>query len=198
MAVEIAPRTYDSLYRFSVEQYEKMIEAGILREDDHVELIDGEIVKMASRGLRHEACVRRLQLLFHELLGRAAVISTQNTVRVPPNSQPEPDLALLKWRGDMYEAERPMPEDTLLVIEVADSSLREDRGRKRAGYARAGIPEYWIVNLQDDIIEVYSNPMGASYNTTSLAKPGDILVLPGSLTGSIAVDDVLRTDLKSY
>jgi Uma2 family endonuclease len=90
-----------------------------------------------------------------------------------------------------------MPDDTLLIVEMADSSIREDRGRRRSRYAKAGIPEYWIVNLQDDVIEVYSEPVGAGYSTTRLAKPGEVLPLPGGLSGQIAVDTVLRLDLKA-
>jgi len=197
MAVQFAETPQPTAYHFSTDQYEKMISSGVFTSADNVELIDGEIVKMAPRGLRHEACVRRLQLLFHEMLGRSAIVSSQNSLTIPPNSQPEPDVALLKWREDMYEISRPTPADALLVIEVSDSTLKEDRGRKKALYAKAGVSDYWIVNLQDDLVEVYSGLSHGSYTVTSVMKLGDNIPLTGGLQGIVAVDSILRPDLKS-
>jgi Uma2 family endonuclease len=185
MAVPIERKQY------SLDEYERMIETGILQEDDRVELIEGGLVDMAPLGLRHEACVRRLDLLFHERLLRKAIVSIQNSVRILPNSQPEPDVALLKWRDDLYEDARPTPQDVLLIVEVADSSLLYDRNRKRPLYAKAAIPDYWIVNLQEDVIEVFSNPHDGVYQDAHTVRRGDRINLPGDFEGTIGAEEIL-------
>lgn len=177
----------------SIPEYERMIDTGALNEDDHVELIEGELLRMAPLGLRHEASVRRLDLIFHRLLLGKVIVSIQNSIRIPPTSQPEPDVALLKLRDDLYEDSRPLPADVLLIVEVADSSLVDDRGRKRLLYANAGIPEYWLVNLQDDAIEIYSNPVNGVYQVVRELRRGDDLKLPGGFAGIVRVEDILGT-----
>ena len=177
--------------RYSILEYDRLIEAGTLREDDRVELIEGEIVRMAPLGLRHEACVRRLEYIFHRLLLGKVVVSTQNSIRIAPNSQPEPDVALLRWRDDLYADARPTPDDVWLVVEVADSSLAMDRSKKRILYGEAGIPEYWLINLQEDIIEIFSNPTGGVYRDAQIVSRGGVLGLPGDFGGTITADEVL-------
>ncbi len=113
MAVQPAP------HRFSVAEYHQMAEAGIFGEDDRVELLDGEIVEMAAIGSRHAACVRRLTSSFYEQLGDQAMVAVQDPIRLGEHSEPEPDLALLRLRGDYYATGHPTPEDVLLVVEVS-------------------------------------------------------------------------------
>jgi Uma2 family endonuclease len=156
-------------------------------------LIEGEIVRMAPIGIRHEACVRRVSKLLERKVGDVALISVQSSIRLLDNSQPQPDIVLLKWynQDDYYENRRPTPEDVLLLIEVADTSLDYDRGKKLAKYASSGIPEYWLVNLIEDVIEAYSEPAPGSYKKMQKVGRGRSLPLPVELSGLIQVDDVL-------
>ncbi len=157
MAVEILRR------RFTVVEYHRMGEAGILREDDRVELIDGEIVQMTPIGSRHAACVKRLNQLFARAVGDQAVVSVQDPIAIPPESEPQPDLALLRPRADFYASGHPGPADVLLVVEVADTSAPFDRGVKIPLYARAGIPEVWLVDLITDTVEVHRRSSGGRF-----------------------------------
>jgi len=176
----------------SLEEYERMVEAGVFKEEARLELIRGEIVVMAAIGLPHEVCVARLTtLLATNTVGRAIVWPQNNSIRIPNHSRPQPDVTLLRWRDDYYAAKSPTPEDVLLVVEVADRSLASDRTVKGPLYAEAGIPEYWIVNLRDEVVEIYSNPVGGKYKSVKRAKPGETLPLPGGLEGAIAVGEIM-------
>jgi Uma2 family endonuclease len=155
---------------FTVDEYYEMARVGILKPNERVELLDGEIVPMNAISSPHAWCVTRLSDIFHRQYDRCRVIA-QNPLRLGARSEPEPDLVLVQ--PDTSEDRHPGPADAFLVIEVADTSLRTDRGRKRTMYARAGIPEYWIVDLQHDRIEVYREPNRARYQTVSLASRGD-------------------------
>src|SRR5213593_2897105 len=134
---------------FTLEEYDHMLEAGIFEEDERLELIRGEIVKMPPIGPGHETTVARLTRFLQKQAGDAALVWPQgNSIGlVISKSRPEPDAILLKWRDDYYAAKRPTPEDVLLIIEVSDTTLKYDRNTKKALYAQAGIPEYWIANL---------------------------------------------------
>src|SRR5689334_1628577 len=133
--------------RFTIEEYEGMGRAGILHEDEPLELIDGEIVEMAAAGSRHAAGVTRLNLWFTPRLVGRALVRIQDPIRLPPRGEPEPDVVIVRPRPDAYAEQHPSPADILHVIEVADSSLGYDRGTRLRMYARAGIAEVWIVNL---------------------------------------------------
>ena len=149
--------------RFTVDEYHRMAETGILAEDDRVELLDGEIVEMSPIGSRHAATVTRLEHLFHRLVRDRAIVRGQNPVRLDRYSEPEPDIALVTPRADFYAAEHPTPRDVLLIVEVADTSLRYDRHTKLPSYARAGIPEAWLVDLTADRVERHREPRGDAY-----------------------------------
>ena len=139
MAVEVSRR------RFTADEYLAMGDAGILRDDDRVELIDGDIVAMTPIGRRHVAVVNRLTRLFVARLGDGAIVQPQGSLRLDFSTEPQPDLAVLRHRDDFYETgSRPAPDDILLLIEVADTSLRYDLTTKAALYARHGIGEYWV------------------------------------------------------
>jgi Uma2 family endonuclease len=145
-------------FRFTVERYEAMVAAGILTESDRVELIEGEIVAKMTIGDRHAACVDRLNRIFHRRLDDdQAIVRVQNPVRVAA-SITEPDLALPRPRADFYAAGKPTAAEVLLLIEVADSSVPADREVKAPLYAVAGVVEYWIVNLADEVVEVHRDP----------------------------------------
>jgi Uma2 family endonuclease len=177
--------------RFTVDEYYRMAESGILREDDHVELIDGEIVEMSPIGLRHAACVNRLNALLYGLLGDRIILGVQNPLRLSHYSEPQPDITVLKFRDDYYAERHPTPEDTHLLIEVADTTLAYDRGVKLPMYAANGVPEVWIVNLDDAVVEVYRHPGPNGYGETQLARRGDSLPLSSVGETLIKVDDVL-------
>lgn len=162
-------------HRFTVDEYEEMIRSGILREDDRVELIHGEILEKTPVGDLHAACVNRSNRLLSRMVGDAAIVSIQNPIRLA-DSEPEPDIALLRPRDDFYASGRPTARDVLLVIEVSDTTLDFDRDVKGPLYADAGIGEYWIVNLNDHVIEVYRGPTGErSYSQSQRATAADIL-----------------------
>ena len=149
---------------FTVEEYCTMADAGILAEDERVELLDGEIVVMPPIGEPHEDSTDRLNGdLSYVLRGRARV-RVQNSVRLDDYGLPEPDIAVVRLRDD-YHRDRPTAADVLLLVEVADTSLEFDREVKLARYAAAGIPEVWIVNLRARQVEAHSDPVDGSYRS---------------------------------
>ncbi|MBD2294182.1 Uma2 family endonuclease [Anabaena sphaerica FACHB-251] len=168
--------------RFTVEQYHQMNEAGILTEDDRVELINGEIIEMSPIGRRHAACVNRLNFLFSQLLGKRVIVAVQNPIILDNLSEPQPDISLLKPRADFYESGLPQAQDTFLLIEVADSSIEYDRKIKIPLYASSGISEVWLVDIYEQLIIVYRQPTANGYSeikTFHLGDIVDILAFPG-------------------
>ncbi|MBA4017195.1 MAG: Uma2 family endonuclease [Pirellula sp.] len=163
-------------HRFTVGDYHRMGEAGILTERDRVELIRGEIVMMSPIGSKHAGCVNALmEMLVVRLVG-AASVQVQNPIGLDKFSEPQPDLSVLKYRPDSYRSASPVTADVLLVIEVADSTLESDRGVKLPLYAEAGIPEYWLVDLQNERVEVYRTPAGGSYAEKQVLARGERIV----------------------
>lgn len=148
---------------FTVGEYYRMAEARILTEEDRVELIAGQIVAMSPIGSRHAACVKRLNLSLGKMVGDSMLIGVQDPIALDALSSPEPDLVLLRPRADFYAAAHPAAGDVLLAIEVADTSADYDREVKLPLYARAGLPEVWLVDLQKNRIEVYARPQGGAY-----------------------------------
>src|ERR1700687_3342868 len=167
MAVEIAKRF------FSVAEYYRMAEVGILTEDDRVELIEGEIVRMSPAGSRHAACVKRLNSILTGRLRHLVLVSVQDPVDLDEYSEPEPDVALLHPRPDFYSGGHPTPSDVLLVIEVADSSETYDREIKVPLYARAGIRETWVVSLLTTAVHQYARPVNGRYQIHNEFKRGE-------------------------
>ena len=141
-----------------------MGEAGILHEDDPIELINGEIIEMSPIGTLHFSCVNRLNRLLNKLL-EDEVVSVQNPVQLNNMTEPEPDITVLKNREDEYKKALPKGEDVLLLIEVADSTLRYDQKVKLPLYAQSMIPEVWIVNLSKDKVSVYTEPKDGEYQS---------------------------------
>lgn len=160
---------------FSADEYHKLGRAGVLGEDDRVELIEGEILELAAIGSRHAACVKRLNALLIQNLAEGAIVSVQDPIRLSDRTEPEPDLALLKPREDFYASEHPGPGDVLLVIEVAETSVEYDSDIKLPLYARAGIPEAWLVDLPAERVEVHSRPVEGEYREISRARRGDTI-----------------------
>ncbi len=176
---------------FTVDEYHRMAEVGLLREDDRLELIDGEIVVMSPIGRRHASRVDRVSNLFARRLGEAVIVRTQNPIVLHDKAEPEPDIALLRPRPDFYDARTPTASDVLLVIEVADSSLDYDRRVKSALYARNGIVEYWLANLVEHHVIVFRDPTPDGYRDVQIALPGEELCPLAFPDLALAVEDIL-------
>ena len=157
-----------------------MAQAGVLMEDDRVELIEGEIVEMAPIGSRHAACVKRLIRLLSQQIGQHAVLGAQDPIQLGERSEPQPDMALLRPRDDFYSAGHPGPDDIFLLIEVADTSLDYDREVKASLYARYGVAEVWVVDLTAERIEVYRSPGSEGYRQSRIVS-GDERLAPEAL-----------------
>ena len=158
---------------FTVADYHRMAEAGILSEDDRVELLEGEIVSVSPVGSRHAACVKRLVRWFTREGGDRVIVGVQDPVQLGEHSEPQPDLTLLKPRADFYAASHPGPEDVLLLVEVAEASAVVDREVKVPLYARAGIPEVWVVDLTRHHVEVYRRPSPQGYEEVRVLRRGE-------------------------
>jgi Uma2 family endonuclease len=175
--------------RFTVHDYHRMGEAGILHEDDRVELIEGEIVEMAAIGTRHFTCVNGLNRMLVRGVGDDAIVSVQNPARLDEHSEPQPDLTVLRVRD--YRESLPMPEDVLLLIEVSDTTLAYDRNVKLPLYARAGIREVWIVNLPGETIERHTGPSGDGYRHAERVRRREVPAPLAFPKLSLRLDDVL-------
>jgi Uma2 family endonuclease len=172
----------------NVEEYYKMAEVGILKPDDRLELINGEIFKMSPIGSNHAGIVNKLGSLLNELFKNIAVIGVQNPVRFDINNEPEPDVSLLKYQSDFYKSAHPIPADVLAIIEVSGSSIRFDKEVKAPLYALHSIPEYWIIDLGNNRIEVLSKPNKGIYTEIQIFLPGDEVPL---MNQKLAVNEVL-------
>ncbi|HET9765457.1 MAG TPA: Uma2 family endonuclease [Thermoanaerobaculia bacterium] len=167
-------------YRFSVDDYYRLAQAGILGEDDRVELIEGEILMMPPIDSRHAACVSGISRLMLRALGEQAVVRVRCPARLDDLNEPEPDLCLARPRADLYSGAHPGPADVLLLIEVADSSIGYDRGIKLPLYARSGIAAVWILDLGRRLVEAYSGPSPDGYLERRTLRSGDRLEIPGT------------------
>jgi Uma2 family endonuclease len=178
-------------YRLTVDQYHRMAEVGIIPPDCRVELIGGQIYTMSPIDPWHSGVVNRLVHRFVRGLDDRAVVHVQNPTVLDPHSEPQPDVMLLAPRADFYGTAHPTPSETLLVVEVADTSLQHDRDRKLPLYARRGIAEVWIVSRRDDAIEVFRGPSADGYCHHVRRGRGDE-VAPGAFPDfRLSVDDVL-------
>jgi len=176
--------------RFTVDEYYRMIELGMLKDYEKAEIIEGELIKKMTIGDRHAAVVNRLNRFFSRNVNDGILVSIQNPVRLSDYNEPEPDVALADLRK--YDGKRhPQPPEVILIVEVSDSPLKYDRDVKLALYAKAEIPEVWIVNLPNDIIEVHQKPSVGIYQLAKIFKRGETLaseVLPDL---SISADEIL-------
>lgn len=176
---------------FNVDEYHRMLETGILSEDDHVELIEGEIVKMSLIGSRHVACVNRLNGLLNRKVGRQVIVSVQNPFRLDAYSEPEPDIALIRPRADFYSQSLATPADVLLIMEVADTSVELDRRVKLPLYASAGIHEVWLINLPEDRVEAHTEPVQGVYQKVRVAKRGELISSESLPDLALNTDEIL-------
>ncbi len=165
-------------YKFTAEQYQLMGKVGVFHPEARVELINGEIITMTPIGLKHAVTINRLTRFLVKNVDEAGIVSIQNSFRIPDYSEPEPDILILKPREDFYSGKFPLPEDILLIIEVADSSLRYDQTTKLSLYAEQNISEYWIANLERDILEIYRQPQNKTYLKQTLIDVPHIIFAP--------------------
>lgn len=182
---------FESLFRISVASYHEMIETGILGTSDRVELLEGVLVKKMPMNPPHVFAEEMLRDLLTALLGVGWFINSEKPVAMP-HSEPEPDLAVVRGKRSDYRARKPEASDTGLIVEISDSTLANDRA-KLAIYATAGFPLYWIVNIPERRIEVYSDPIGSVYQTQTAYSENQTapVVLDGQLIGSVPVKEIL-------
>jgi Uma2 family endonuclease len=185
VAIQLTPR------RFTAAEYHQMIEAGVFGDGERLELIDGEIVEMSPIGDRHAACVRRLNEVLSQLFAGQAIVDVQDPILVDAEYAPQPDLALLRPRADYYASQTPTAVDCLLVIEVADTSADFDRQIKMPRYARAGIAELWLVDLERDVVVVYQNPLGDSYQRVQVCRRSETIAFGAAQEIRILVQSIL-------
>ena len=159
--------------RFTVAEYYALADIGIISENDRIELLDGDLIVMPPIGDWHAASVNRFTNSLPLLLQGRAIVCVQNPMRLDDNSEPQPDIMLLRWRDDFYGGGHPGPANVLLLIEIADTSVDYDRSAKLPAYARAGISEVWIATRQDSRIEAYTEPAEGEYSNVRYAGPGE-------------------------
>lgn len=180
-----------TLRPFTVAEYYKMAEVGILLPDERVELIEGRIVKMSPKGIRHAATNDRVSDCFRKHLVDRATIRNQNPIHLDDASEPEPDLVLAVQQENGYFDHHPTPPEVLLVLEIADASLNIDRYTKSRLYASAGIIQYCLINLQTDEIEDYRDPGPEGYRSKQTYKGGQSFSLVAFPEIVIAVGELL-------
>ena len=177
--------------KFTVEQYHRMVSSGILTEDDRVELIKGEIIEMSPVGRRHAAHVKRLNKLFSRQLGDRALVGIQDPVELDDTSEPQPDVSLLQPRPDFYEARHPQSQDIFLLVEVSDTTAEYDREVKIPLYAEDKIVEVWLVDINEQCLEVYRQPSADGYQDVQKFYRSQTLSIQAFSDIEITVDEIL-------
>jgi Uma2 family endonuclease len=172
-------------HRLTVEEYNRMGEAGVLHPEARTELIDGEIIDVAPPGSLHAGTVNQLAKLLQRAVGDHAIVLTQNPILLGMYSEPQPDCALAKPRKDFYRSGHPQPDDLLLVVEVADSSLRFDRDVKSALYARHGVAELWLIDVRAKRLTRYRDPVGGVYRRVDEPNVAAAIDLPDGAIGAV-------------
>ena len=160
-------------YKFTTQEYHLMSEVGMFAPEHRLELIKGEIVEMSPIGRKHCACIAKLQKKFEQILGENIIVWTQNSIHLDGESEPQPDLALLKLRADFYEERLPRSKDILLIVEVADSTISYDRDVKMPLYAELGIIEAWLVDVNAKTLTKYTEPSCTGYKTSHRLELND-------------------------
>lgn len=177
--------------RFTVDEYYKMIELGMLKDYEKAEIIEGELIQKMPIGKKHSPVVEKLNEVLRDRLGKSVSLRNQQPVRFSDYDEPEPDLAVLQRREDFYFDHKPIPKDVLLLIEVSDATLKYDRDTKLPLYAEAEIPEVWIVNLPNNIVEVHRKPSVGIYQLTEVFKRGEPIKSAALPDLQLAVDEVI-------
>lgn len=175
-------------YRFTAADIERMVEVGILTESDRVELIDGEVLVMSAVGRKHVRCVYQLNWLLSRQLSDEYRVSLQSPLLLNDDTEPEPDVVVIRYHDEIA---LPSPTDTMLVMEVSDSSLAYDRATKLPRYAIAGIPEVWIIDLTTNTLERHTEPSNGEYRRTDRVRAGETIASAVLPTLNLPVDTVL-------
>lgn len=181
-----------SKHRFTVADYYRMAETGVLRPDARVELLNGEIIDMSPIGPFHGGVTKNLIEVFSAAAKGRWILAVQDPVRLNEHSEPQPDVALLLPAADFYRRRHPGPEDVFLLIEVSDTTLDQDRREKLPAYGRAGIPEVWIVNLNDLTVEVHREPQFDGYGSRTVLRGGDLASPAAFPDVSVNVGELLQ------
>jgi Uma2 family endonuclease len=190
MATAVATSVTLQRRLFTVAEYARLLTAGILSEDDRVELIDGEVRVMSPIGPLHAAMVDRLTRLLVLLCAQAAIVRVQSSIQLNDYTEPQPDFAVLQPRDDFYAQAHPLAADVLLVIEVADTSITYDREEKLPRYALSGIPEAWLIDLNQQVVEQYTQPRNGQYRNKLMLERGDTLSAQSVSGLRLSVDDL--------
>ena len=177
--------------RFTVEEFHKMTEAGILPEESGWEIIDGYLIDKMSIGSRHAGTVKRLNRKLSSMVEDKAIISVQDPIHIDEYNEPEPDIALLNLRDDFYAESHPIPKEVLLLIEVSDSTIESDRTIKKTLYAEAGIAEFWLVNLKENTVERYSSLKNGSYRLAEILESGESIKAGTIENLELKIDEIL-------
>ena len=177
--------------KFSLEEYHQMIHLGVFNENNSFELIKGEIFEMSPVGLRHASCVNKLNYLFAQNFSGQVIISVQNPIKLNNNSEPQPDIVLLKPREDFYASSHPTPDDIFLLIEVADSSIEYNRNIKLPLYAESKITEVWLIDLNNNLLEVYQNPQKNYYQNIQKLSSDNKVILNHPMAIEIDLNSLL-------
>jgi Uma2 family endonuclease len=180
-------------HRFTREDYHRMAETGILHPRARVELLDGEIVEMSPIGPRHSAIVDRLSRYFNAHASKNSICRAQGSISLFGESEPEPDVVLLKYRDDFYEKALPTPDDVMLIVEVAESSRGIDLGAKLRLYAESKIIDYWVVDLTADTFIVHRDPVDDHYASVTVHEPHATIAPIALPDVSVRVDSILFT-----
>ena len=181
---------YPQRHAISAEEYLRMGDSGVFAPEARLELIEGEIVEMAPIGSPHAGMVNTLNWLLTRAAGELAVVAVQNPLIVGDRSVPQPDLALLRPRADHYSRSHPTSADVLLLIEVADTTLAFDLGTKVPLYARSGIAEAWVIDVQERAVRVFRDPSASGYRTSFTVSGGEsvaVLALPAAVISPAAL-----------
>jgi len=176
-------------YLFTREGYHALARAGILREDDRVELIDGKIIDMMPISPWHASSSTRLNYALHRYYGERALVTAKHPVGLGDRSEPQPDITVLRRRADYYASAHPEPKDVILLIEISDSTVNYDLNKKRDLYASHNIPEFWVVDGQRHCVHVFRRPENGAFAESQVLDPGASLPLPSSGGTSIAVSE---------
>ena len=176
---------------WTIERYHAAIEAGILTEDDRVELIFGKLYLRMPVGKMHAACLSKINRLFHERYLQDYELRRENPVTLPNETEPEPDFVVAYQKDDYYASGHPTPPDILILIEVSDATLGADRTTKASAYAMAGIKEYWIVNLKSRKLELHLDPQPEDGIFTNISHHGETESFQSPFAGEVRVEDLL-------
>ncbi|MDA1280911.1 MAG: Uma2 family endonuclease [Chloroflexi bacterium] len=194
--IEVSDIPTEPIWRLSIDDYHAMIDSGILNSGDPIEFLEGWLVRKMTKNPQHSTATRLVRRAIERITPSGWFVDSQEPLTTS-DSEPEPDVAIVRGDERDFASSHPRPIDISLLIEVSDSSLAQDRGQKKRIYAKAGIPVYWIVNLVDRTVEVFSQPFhqddSAHYEVADTYRPAESIpvALDGAMAGEIAVDDLM-------